>query len=134
MNRIATAGLQSVPITTAVVSVSSLRPQSTSIMSPSSMPPTVSAPLPTQALPLNKTGKKARKEGEPETFRDRADVQSPAYSDISDDSTPVADTEVGGMFKLLLLSYFHIHISTIKHNDINKLVIKTLCHFMFHFP
>lgn len=43
-----------------------------------------------------KTQKKQRKEGSSEfdsTQRDRDDVQSPAYSDISDDSSPVVDSE-----------------------------------------
>lgn len=45
-----------------------------------------------------KTQKKQRKENNEfdTATRDREDVQSPAYSDISDDSTPVADSE---MFK-----------------------------------
>lgn len=46
-----------------------------------------------------KTQKKQRKEGTNDfenTSRDRDDVQSPAYSDISDDSTPVAESEISG--------------------------------------
>lgn len=96
MSRIPATGLPQTPISVGIVNVSALRPQPNSIISPTSIPATVVAPLPAQALPLNKTAKKPRKEGEPEFIRDRTDVQSPAYSDISDDSTPVADTEVGG--------------------------------------
>lgn len=46
-----------------------------------------------------KTQKKQRKEGTIDfenTSRDREDVRSPAYSDISDDSTPVAESEISG--------------------------------------
>lgn len=46
-----------------------------------------------------KTQKKQRKEGSNDfdnTSRDRDDVQSPAYSDISDDSTPVAESDMSG--------------------------------------
>lgn len=48
-----------------------------------------------------KTQKKQRKEGTNDfdsTSRDRDDVQSPAYSDISDDSTPVTEPEISGKF------------------------------------
>lgn len=52
-----------------------------------------------QAVSMVKTQKKQRKEGPNDfenTSRDRDDVQSPAYSDISDDSTPVAESEISG--------------------------------------
>lgn len=69
--------------------------QSNSIVSPTSIvSSTVGGvgSMAAQALPLNKSAKKPRKDGEPER-----DVQSPAYSDISDDSTPV-DSDAGGKF------------------------------------
>lgn len=52
-----------------------------------------------QAVSMVKTQKKQRKEGSNDfdnTSRDRDDVQSPAYSDISDDSTPVAESDMSG--------------------------------------
>lgn len=54
-----------------------------------------------QAVSMVKTQKKQRKEGTNDfdnTSRDRDDVQSPAYSDISDDSTPVTESEISGKF------------------------------------
>lgn len=64
-----------------------------------------------------KTQKKQRKEGTNDfdnTSRDRDDVQSPAYSDISDDSTPVTESEISGKFienKIHKhISLFHIHV------------------------
>lgn len=70
-------------------------------------PVALAANQPAQALSMVKTQKKQRKDGttvgnEIENMtRDREDVQSPAYSDISDDSTPVADTEMSG--KILII-------------------------------
>lgn len=72
--------------------------------------PTASTPgqmnqLTPQALSMVKTQKKQRKEGTNDfdnTSRDRDDVQSPAYSDISDDSTPVTESEMGGKRQLSL--------------------------------
>lgn len=54
---------------------------------------------PAAPIAMVKTQKKQRKEGTNDfdnTSRDRDDVQSPAYSDISDDSTPVAESEMSG--------------------------------------
>lgn len=57
-----------------------------------------------QPLPMIKPQKK-RKDGstdyESVASSNRDDVQSPAYSDISDDSTPVVDSDMIGMIKLL---------------------------------
>lgn len=69
----------------------------------------VSTPGP-QAVSMVKTQKKQRKEGSNDfdnTSRDRDDVQSPAYSDISDDSTPVVESEMSGK---QLLSYLFIFL------------------------
>lgn len=70
-----------------------------------------------QPVSMVKTQKKQRKEGTNDfenTSRDRDDVQSPAYSDISDDSTPVAESEISGKlhtlsFPILLLSLYFTH-------------------------
>lgn len=62
----------------------------------------MTAPTPgPQAVSMVKAQKKQRKEGTNDfdsTSRDRDDVQSPAYSDISDDSTPVTESEISGKF------------------------------------
>lgn len=66
--------------------------------------PIASSPVPlttsNQALSMVKPQKKQRKDGAGNEFenstRDRDDVTSPAYSDISDDSTPVNETEMSG--------------------------------------
>lgn len=65
-----------------------------------------------QGLPMQKSQKK-RKEGGVTTMdyesssSNRDDVQSPAYSDISDDSTPVVETEmISGKLNKYVFSYF----------------------------
>lgn len=64
-----------------------------------------------QPVSMVKTQKKQRKEGTIDfdsTSRDRDDVQSPAYSDISDDSTPVTESEISGKFisiKIYIFTY-----------------------------
>lgn len=66
---------------------------------------TASTPGP-QPVSMVKTQKKQRKEGTNDfenTSRDRDDVQSPAYSDISDDSTPVAESEMSGKLIINIL-------------------------------
>lgn len=71
-----------------------------------------------QAVSMVKTQKKQRKEGTNDfenTSRDRDDVQSPAmYSDISDDSTPVAESEISGKhctcFSVLLVVFFFLSL------------------------
>lgn len=69
-----------------------------------------------QPLSMVKTQKKQRKDGtaaanefeNTNTPRDREDVQSPAYSDISDDSTPVAESEMSGEMTMMIPFFIYI--------------------------
>lgn len=74
----------------AISNPNAMRPQANTNISPSSALPSAVSAQPAQ---LTKTAKKPRKDGEPER-----DVQSPAYSDISDDS-PAIDSDSAGMYK-----------------------------------
>lgn len=87
-----------------------LRAQANSILGPNAIVPSpvaLTTNQSAQALSMVKTQKKQRKDGPTagsefeNTTRDREDVQSPAYSDISDDSTPVAETEMSGKFAMI---------------------------------
>lgn len=106
LSRPPTSGLPQTPISATAVSTPALRPQSNSIMSPTSMPPTLGAPPSNSISPINKSGKKQRKDGEPEPYRDRSNVQSPAYSDISDDSSPVGEPDIGGKENSQIIMFF----------------------------
>lgn len=82
-----------------------------------------------QAVSMVKTQKKQRKEGTNDfdsTSRDRDDStsrdrQSPAYSDISDDSTPVTESEISGKFfaNRLHTHLFSIHVKNV-YFSLNK--------------
>lgn len=89
-----------------------IRAQANSIIGTNSIVPSpvaLTANQSTQPLSMVKTQKKQRKDGPApanefeNTAREREDVQSPAYSDISDDSTPVAEPEMSGE---LMISFF----------------------------
>lgn len=92
------------PITSSANVNANFRAQQNALLSSTnviSSLPTASTPgqLAPQALSMVKTQKKQRKEGTNDfdnSSRDRDDVQSPAYSDISDDSTPVTESEMSG--------------------------------------
>lgn len=91
-----------------------LRAQANSIIVPSPIALAVNQSV--QALSMVKAPKKQRKDGTiatnefENTTRERDDVQSPAYSDISDDSTPVAESEMSG-------KHFQITVSCTDFNS-----------------
>lgn len=95
------------PITSSANVNANFRPQPNTLISTNiiSSLPAASTPnqinqigqITPQPVSMVKTQKKQRKEGSNDfesNSRDRDDVQSPAYSDISDDSTPVAESEM----------------------------------------
>lgn len=133
--RIPASGLPPTAISAAPANTNTLRPQPNANINPTTAgSPTIGgvAPLPAQSLPLNKTVKKPRKEGEPER-----DVQSPAYSDISDDSTPV-DSDAGGRFynpflrSLIYKSSITYRISQAESGEHDRTTQKELAQIFVH--
>lgn len=110
------------PMTSATNANANFRPQPNSLMSaniisslpvagqppPPPPPPNQMGQLTPQPVSMVKAQKKQRKDGSNEfesNSRDRDDVQSPAYSDISDDSTPVAESDMNGKYATHLHSF-----------------------------
>lgn len=83
---------------TSISNSGALRVHPTSILAPGTNLNLSSANQLNQPVSMVKMQKKQREKNSEfdGVSRDRDDVQSPAYSDISDDSTPVAETDSSG--------------------------------------
>lgn len=85
---------------TSLTGTNAIRVQSSALLAPAANLNASAVSQLNQPVSMVKTQKKQRKENNEfdGVSRERDDVQSPAYSDISDDSTPVAETDMSGNF------------------------------------